>query len=76
MVQDFVRSPLHFFCLAIVKGPPNDIYFIIEGPCLGYFTEKVSQARLHLFQPGIHCGNSARCCLTSFFSGALFANIT
>ena len=44
MVQDFVRSPLHFFCLAIVKGPPNDIYFIIEGPCLGYFTEKISQA--------------------------------
>ena len=31
-----------FFCLAIIKGPPNDIYFIIEGPCDGYFTEKVS----------------------------------
>ena len=30
------------FCLAIIKGPPNDIYFIIEGPCDGYFTEKVS----------------------------------
>jgi len=28
-----------------MKGPPNDIYFIIEGPCDGYFTEKVSQAR-------------------------------
>ena len=31
--------PLHtctlctgFFCLAIIKGPPNDNYFIIEGP--------------------------------------------
>ena len=33
-------------CLAIIKGPPNDIYFIIEGPCDGYFTEKVSQAQL------------------------------
>ena len=33
-----------FFCLAIIKGPPNDNYFIIEGPCLDYFTEKVSQA--------------------------------
>lgn len=28
--------------IAIVKGPPNDIYCIIEGPYLGYFTEKVS----------------------------------
>ena len=37
-----------FFCLAIIKGPPNDIYFIIEGPCDGYFTEKVSQA--HFFE--------------------------
>ena len=35
-----------FFCLAIIKGPPNDIYFIIEGPYDGYFTEKVSQVRL------------------------------
>ena len=35
-----------FFCLAIIKGPPNDIYFIIEGPCDGYFTEKVSQAQV------------------------------
>ena len=33
-----------FFYLAIIKGPPNDIYFIIEGPCFGYFTEKISQA--------------------------------
>ena len=34
-----------FLCLAIIKGPPNDNYFIIEGPCLDYFTEKVSQTR-------------------------------
>ena len=34
-----------FFCLAIIKGPPNDNYFIIEGPCLDYFTEKVSQTQ-------------------------------
>ena len=26
-----------------IKGPPNDNYFIIEGPCLDYFTEKVPQ---------------------------------
>ena len=35
-----------FLLFAIVKGSPNDIYFIIEGPCLGYFTEKVSQAQV------------------------------
>ena len=32
------------FDVYIIKGPPNDIYFIIEGPYDGYFTEKVSQA--------------------------------
>ena len=32
----------------IIKGPPNDIYFIIEGPYDGYFTEKVSQAQKRL----------------------------
>ena len=31
-----------FFCLAIIKGPPNDIYCIIEEPSKHYFTEKVS----------------------------------
>ena len=31
-----------FFCLAIIKGPPNDIYCIIEEPYKHYFTEKVS----------------------------------
>lgn len=35
--------------LAIIKGPPNDIYFIIEGPYDGYFTEKVSQVLSKLF---------------------------
>jgi len=39
-----VIQRLRFFCLAIIKGPPNDIYLIIEGPYDGYFTEKVSQA--------------------------------
>ncbi|WP_207724843.1 hypothetical protein, partial [Blautia massiliensis (ex Durand et al. 2017)] len=34
-----------FFCLAIIKGPPNDIYFIIEEPSKHYFTEKVSYSR-------------------------------
>ena len=28
---------------ALVQQSGNDIYFIIEGPCDGYFTEKVSQ---------------------------------
>ena len=31
-----------FFCLALIKGPPNDIYCIIEEPYKHYFTEKVS----------------------------------
>ncbi|MCQ4774611.1 hypothetical protein NE634_12850, partial [Lacrimispora saccharolytica] len=47
-----------FFCLAIIKGPPNDIYFIIEGPCDGYFTEKVSQARFFSVPGGLD--NTAR----------------
>ena len=34
-----------FFCLAIIKGPPNDIYCIIEEPYKHYFTEKVSYSR-------------------------------
>ena len=35
-----------FFYLAIIKGPPNDIYCIIEEPYKHYFTEKVSYSRL------------------------------
>ena len=35
-----------FFCLAIIKGPPNDIYCIIEEPSKHYFTEKVSYSLL------------------------------
>ena len=31
--------------LAIIKGPPNDIYCIIEEPYKHYFTEKVSYSR-------------------------------
>lgn len=34
-----------FFCLAIIKDPPNDIYCIIEEPYKHYFTEKVSYSR-------------------------------
>ena len=33
---------------ALVQQSGNDIYFIIEGPCDGYFTEKVSQAPFRL----------------------------
>lgn len=35
-----------FFCLAIIKGPPNDIYCIIEEPYKHYFTEKVSYSQM------------------------------
>ena len=35
-----------FFCLAIIKGPPNDIYCTIEEPSKHYFTEKVSYSLL------------------------------
>ena len=35
-----------FFCLAIIKGPPNDIYCIIEEPSKHYFTEKVSYSQI------------------------------
>ena len=37
-----------FFCLAIIKGPPNDIYCIIEEPYKHYFTEKVSYSPFFL----------------------------
>ena len=36
-----------FFCLAIIKGPPNDIYCIIEEPYKHYFTEKVSYSHFN-----------------------------
>ena len=35
-----------FFCLAIIKGPSNDIYCIIEEPYKHYFTEKVSYSQV------------------------------
>ena len=34
-----------FFCLAIIKGSPNDIYCIIEEPSKHYFIEKSSHAQ-------------------------------
>ena len=37
-----------FFCFAIIKGPPNDIYCIIEEPSKHYFTEKVSHTHIFL----------------------------
>ena len=37
-----------FFCLAIIKGPPNDIYCIIEEPYKHYFTEKVSYSHSYV----------------------------
>lgn len=45
-----------FFCLAIIKGPPNDIYCIIEEPYKHYFTEKVSYSRSETGKiSSIHC---------------------
>ena len=47
-----------FFCLAIIKDPPNDIYCIIEEPYKHYFTEKVSYSLILpkiSFLPGL-CG--------------------
>ena len=49
-----------FFCLAIIKGPPNDIYFIIEEPSNHYFTEKVSHSLGfggYIFSPEPHMFN-------------------
>ena len=37
-----------YFALTI-KGPPNDIYFIIEEPSKHYFTEKVSYSLFCFF---------------------------
>ena len=55
-----------FFCLAIIKGPPNDNYFIIEGPCLDYFTEKVSQTRVVYCKIKLpHCKKQSWCSDTS-----------
>ena len=42
-----------FFCLAIIKGPPNDIYCIIEEPYKHYFTEKVSHTLYISFYFGL-----------------------
>ena len=42
-----------FFCLAIIKGPPNDIYCIIEEPYKHYFTEKVSYSH-QIHTPFLH----------------------
>ena len=43
-----------FFCLAIIKGPPNDIYCIIEEPYKHYFTEKVSYSHIIIKKRAIH----------------------
>ena len=41
-----------FFYLAIIKGPPNDIYCIIEEPYKHYFTEKVSYSHKKRIKAG------------------------
>ncbi len=53
-----------FFCLAIIKGPPNDIYCIIEEPYRHYFTEKISYSQINF--PSVIC---TRC--TGFFCLAI-----
>ena len=57
-----------FFCLAIIKGPPNDIYCIIEEPYKHYFTEKVSYSLIfRLATLAYH----RRILFTDFFSQSL-----
>ena len=48
-----------FFCLAIIKGPPNDIYCIIEEPYKHYFTEKVSYSQSFFMRPFAYGCNSS-----------------
>lgn len=43
-----------FFCLATIKGPPNDTYCIIEEPSKYYFTEKTS--RSDIFRKTMYTG--------------------
>ena len=43
-----------YFALTI-KGPPNDIYCIIEEPYKHYFTEKVSYSRFIHICPIYRC---------------------
>ena len=40
-------SNVAIFCAYIIKGPPNDIYCIIEEPYKHYFTEKVSYSTVY-----------------------------
>ena len=54
-----------FFCLAIIKGPPNDIYCIIEEPYKHYFTEKVSYSLKSRFRKSI-----LFCCIKNSFNSA------
>ena len=49
-----------FFCLAIIKGPPNDIYCIIEEPYKHYFTEKVSYSLYIRYEIKFFFSNSSR----------------
>ena len=52
-----------FFCLAIIKGPPNDIYCTIEEPSKHYFTEKVSYSlsrRKYSLVQLYYCNNSQK----------------
>ena len=46
-----------FFCLAIIKGPPNDIYCTIEEPSKHYFTEKVSYSHASSLYASLHTGS-------------------
>ena len=63
-----------FFCLAIIKGPPNDIYCIIEEPYKHYFTEKVSYSHENYV---FRChGKDFRECFEQFEKATIFDGMT
>ena len=55
-ISTYVEPDYPYIHRELAKPGVNDIYFIIEEPCLGYFTEIVSQAR---FLPSATISNVA-----------------
>ena len=55
-INTYVEPDYPYIHRELAKPSVNDIYFIIEEPCLGYFTEIVSQAR---FLPSATISNVA-----------------
>ena len=55
-ISTYVEPDYPYIHRELANPSVNDIYFIIEEPCLGYFTEIVSQAR---FLPSATISNVA-----------------